>query len=396
MAEFDFIHNRAFDDRFSAFAPQTPQAKPGSTMFDRDYLDTGVKVLENGDVAFGFYAPDAQQVSIVFGVRASRPLQMEKQADGVWRAHLAYDPYFCGPKAFHFQVDGAVVVSPYCPQYYSHGMAINYVEIPDPNAPFVCLNKVPHGAVTIEFYWSHVLEDWQRCLVYTPPGYQNGGAYPVFYLQHGSGENETSWVYNGKAGHIMDNLIAEGKAVPCIIVMNDGMVRGKQENAQTIGTTFARSLLECCMPFIEEKYRTKQDKWSRAIAGFSMGSMQACVIGLENLDKFAYIGLFSGFMRKLGSYTINAAAPAQPEIENTHLQQMDDREAFTRQVRLFYRAMGTDDYYYDCFGQDDALCRESGYDQYPNYVRRTIEHYPHDWAVMRILLHDFAQRIFRE
>ena len=91
------------------------------------------------------------------------------------------------------------------------------------------MRDVPHGSVTTEFYWSDALETWQRCLVYTPPMYHEGGEYPVLYLQHGAGENETSWIYNGRASHIMDNLIADGKAVPFIIVMNDGMVRAKMK-----------------------------------------------------------------------------------------------------------------------------------------------------------------------
>ena len=391
MPKFDFVNNRVFDDRFSAFAPQGPQLKPGSSMFDPVPLDTGVKVKENGDVEFGFYAPEAKRVQIVFGVRASQPLAMEKDETGVWRATLTYDPTFCGPKAFEFEVDGARVLSSYCPQYYSHGMTINYVEIPDANAPFVLMRDVPHGSVTTEFYWSDALETWQRCLVYTPPMYQEGGEYPVLYLQHGAGENETSWIYNGRASHIMDNLIADGKAVPFIIVMNDGMVRAKNETMMAHGSAFASTLLDNCIPMIEKKYRVKRDKWHRAIAGFSMGSMQASVIGLTNLDLFAYIGVFSGFMRRLGR------GDGMDSLENNpHIRFMQDRERFLREVKLYYRAMGSNDFYFQSFENDNAMCEELGFNQYPNLVSRVIEGYPHDWAILRLLLHDFAQRIFRD
>ena len=98
MPIFDFTTNRVFDDRFSAFAPQGPQLKPGSSMFEPVPLDTGVRVRENGDVDFGFYAPNASRVCIVFGIRASQPLEMEKDDAGVWRATLNYDPQFCGPR----------------------------------------------------------------------------------------------------------------------------------------------------------------------------------------------------------------------------------------------------------------------------------------------------------
>ena len=392
MIKFDFIGNRVFDDRYSAFAPQTRQALPGSDMFNPNYIDTGVKVHENGDVDFGFYAPNANKVSIVFGIRSSKPLEMEKDSQGIWKATLAYDPVFCGPKAFHFDVDGAPVLSPYCPQYYSHGISINYVDIPDANTSFILMRDVPHGAVTNEFYWSDCLETWQRCLVYTPPGYENGGTYPVLYLQHGAGENETSWLYNGRAAHIMDNLIADKKISPFIIVMNDGMVRGKGEGPMSSGQAFSSTLIDNCIPFIERKYKVKSDKWNRAIAGFSMGSMQSSIIGLSNPDKFAYIGLLSGFMRRLGP-DVDGDATLQT---NPHLALMDDKERFLSEIKLYYRGIGSGDVYIKAFLTDDAFCAERGYDKYPNIIRRVVDNYPHDWAVLRILLHDFAQRIFKD
>lgn len=390
MDSFTFIHNRVFDTRCTAFAPQAPQRLPGASMFDRTALDTGAKVQENGDVYFGYYAPEAKSVSLVFGIRSNEPIPMEKGDDGVWRFTLPYSPTFCGPKAFQFRVDGVDCVSAYCSQYYSHSIAINYVEIPDPNAPFVLLNDVPHGSVSTEYFWSNALQDWTRCLVYTPPMYHEGGEYPVFYLQHGSGENETSWVYDGKANFIMDNLIAEGKAVPCIIVMNDGMVR--LNDGSPIGRDiFTQLLVEDCMPMIEKKYRVKADKWHRAIAGFSMGSMQACITALTHPELFAYVGLFSGFMRHLGP-----VGDKDKLFENhPHLSILEDRERFVREYKLFFRAWGSDDPYRSFFEADDEICREHGYDQYPNMVRMVLQDYPHDWAIMRVLLHDFAQRLFR-
>ena len=392
MANFDFVSNRVFDDRYSAFAPQGRQTLPGGDMFNPNYIDTGVKVHENGDVDFGLYAPNAGKVSVVFGIRSGRPMEMKKDGEGVWRATMAYDAGFCGPKAFHFDVDGAPVLSPYCPQYYSHGMSIHYVDIPDANTPYVLMRDVLHGSVTTEFYWSTHLETWQRCLVYTPPGYESGDDYPVLYLQHGGGENETSWVYNGRAAHIMDNLTADRKITPFIIVMNDGMVRGKGEGRMSNGQAFTNTLLDNCIPFIEKKYRVKADKWNRAIAGFSMGSMQSSIIGLSNPGKFAYIGLLSGFMRRLGP-AVDKDATLQT---NPHLALMDDRERFLSEIKLYYRGIGSGDIHIEAFKTDDAMCAERGYDKYPNVVRFVVDGYPHDWAVLRILLHDFAQRIFKD
>ncbi|MBR6115060.1 MAG: hypothetical protein IKQ10_07715 [Oscillospiraceae bacterium] len=391
MENFAFIGNRVFDDTISAFAPQEPQALPGADPFAPVPLDTGARVQPNGDVHFGFYAPDAASVEVSFGLIPETPLKMEKDGRGIWRAVLPYDPLFCGPKAFVFLIDGAEAVSPYCPLYYSHGKAINYVEIPDPNAPFVLMRDVPHGTVAAEYYWSDAFRAEQRCLIYLPPEYYRGGEYPVLYLQHGAGENETSWIFNGKVNHIMDNLIADGKIEPFIVVMNDGMQRAEGETLMNSGSGLARSLIESCIPMIERKYRVVADKRHRGIAGFSMGSCQASVIGLENTDVFAYIGLLSGFMRRVGP-----GLDTERSFEvNDHLRILEDRERFTREVALYYRGIGSMDRHIEPFRIDDEICIEKGFSAYPNIVRRVVEGYPHDWAVLRILYHDFAQRLFR-
>ncbi len=391
MATFDFLKNRVFDDRPTAFAPQGAQALPGKNFFDSTPLDTGAKVQENGDVKFGFYAPDAKSLAVSFGLKPESPLAMEKGEDGVWRATLKYDPLFVGPKAFVFLIDGAEAVSPYCSQYYSHGKAINYVEIPDPNAPFILMRDVPHGTVATEYYWSEAFESEQRCFIYLPPDYYKGGEYPVLYLQHGAGENETSWIYNGRVNHIMDNLIADGKVDPFIIVMNDGMQRAKNESMMSAGEGLAKSIIESCIPMIERKYRVIADKWHRGIAGFSMGSMQSCVIGLEHPETFAYIGLLSGFMRRVGP-----GKDLDKSFDfNSHLRVMQNKEKFLADVKLFYRGIGSKDSHVDAFLVDDEVCDEYGFSKYPNVVRNMIEGYPHDWAVLRILFHDFAQKLFK-
>ena len=390
MANFDFIGNRTFDERFSAFAPQSPQELPGERPFEPILIDTGVKVQPNGDVHFGFYAPDAASVEVWFGLTNAQ-LPLEKDAEGIWRGVLKYDPLFCGPKAFMFVLDGTKVLSPYCPLYYSHGTPINYVEIPDPNTPFVLMRDVPHGTLAAEFYWSDSFQAEQKCYIYLPPEYYKGGEYPVLYLQHGAGENETSWIYNGRVNHIMDNLIADGKIEPFIVVMNDGMQRAAYETTMDSGRGLARSLIESCIPMIERKYRVISDKWHRGVAGFSMGSVQASIIGLENTDVFGYIGLLSGFMRKVGP-----VLDTERSFDvNSHLRIMEDKERFEKEVALYYRGIGSADRHIQAFRIDDEICDEKGFSAYPNVVRNMVEGYPHDWAVLRILYYDFAQRLFR-
>lgn len=269
---------------------------------------------------------------------------------------------------------------------------MNYVEIPDPNAPYMTLRDVPHGSIVTEYYYSDVLEEWERCLIYLPPNYQEGGEYPVLYLQHGYSENETSWVYNAKINFILDNLIADGKALPFIVVMANGMFHGKYNIFADFQDPFERSLLTCLIPFIEKKYRVIKDKWHRGIAGFSMGSMQSSLIGLHNMDTFAYIGLLSGFMRRVGG----PEKDVDKSLEvNNHLLKMFDRENFEKEIKLFFRGIGSKDGTKKAFDVDDELLEEHGMTDCPNLVRFIAEGYPHDWSTMRILFTEFAQKVFK-
>ena len=382
--------DRVFDNQLCAFAPLKAQSLPGGAYFEYKAMDTGVKVLENGDVYFGYYAPEAQNVAVHFG--PMNPIVLEKGEDGIWKGILPFNKEFVGAKTFSFRVDGAEVVSHFCPTYFIGNSLMNYVEIPDPNADFLTMRDVPHGSIVTEFYWSSVLEEWERLLVYLPPMYHEGGEYPVLYLQHGYSENETSWIYNAKINFILDNLIADGKAEPFIVVMAHGMFHGKYNVFADFQAPFEKSLIECVIPFIESKYRVIKDKWHRGIAGFSMGSMQASLIGLHNMDKFAYIGLLSGFMRRVGG----AEKDKDKSLEvNEHLLNMFDRENFEKEIKLFFRGIGSNDGTKMAFDIDDELLEEHGMTDCPNLVRFVAQGYPHDWSTMRILFHEFAQKVFK-
>ena len=387
---FDFITNRVFDDRFSAFMPQAPeQITPG--MFDAVRIKTGAQVLPSGDVEFSLRAPEAQSVAVRFAA-SGKTVTLEKGEYGIWKGTLPYDPAFIGPKALDFVVDGAVVTSPYCPAYFSHDRLINYVDIPDPGATFCLMRDVPHGSVCTEFYWSRAFEDWQRCLVYLPADYfSTDKAYPVLYLQHGAGENETSWIYCGRTAHIMDNLIADGKARPFIIVMNNGMVRGKRDDNWMGFQGFEDTLIEDCIPFIEKKFRVLPGKENRAMAGLSMGSMQTSIIGLKHPELFSCLGLFSGFITTPRFDSGRSVQDYRP----AHLNMLRDRETFLREYKLYYRGIGTADIHYKAFLDDDKFLEEAGCADYPNICRRVFEGFPHEWSVWRYMLWEFAQAIFR-
>lgn len=387
--------NRAFDDRCYAFTPQVPESVPGPGLFNPIPINTGVKVLENGDVYFGVKAPEANEVILDFGMMALPPIKMEKGEDGIFTYTLKFDQKLVGPRAFMLFIDGARIISPFCPSFFSNGALQNYVEIPDPNADFVLFrDDIPHGTVASEFYYSDIIGTWERCLIYLPPDYfTSEKEYPVLYLQHGYAENETSWIYNGKVNHIMDNMIADGEAEPFIVVMNNGMFHGEGNIFANFQDVFEKSLIQCCIPAIEKKYRVIKDKWHRGVAGFSMGSMQAALYGLNDMDTFAYVGLLSGFMRRVG----RPDSDLNKDLElNCHLKKMFfEKENFLKENKLFFRGIGSEDTKNDVFTCDDELIAEYGLTDAPNMVRFKAEGYRHDWAAMRIEYHEFAKLLFK-
>lgn len=379
----EMLENRTYSHtpcHFSKLAPE--QVSPTDT------LQTGAIVQPNGDVLFRMYAPAAHSVSVDIAAHNIH-IELENNGDGIWEAVFPYR--FSGPKATEWRVDGNYVLHPYANIYFSYNRAVNYVDIPDPEMDYVLVKDVPHGSVSHEYFFSKATGNFESSLVYTPPGYESGDKkYPILYLQHGAGEGETSWIWNGKANFILDNLIAEGKCEPFIVVMNDGMIRTAEDGSQRFGRFhgFTHMLLEDCMPYIESKYRVIGDKWHRAMAGLSMGSMQTSIIGLSHPELFGWLGLFSGFM---GLPTADRTIEAQP-----HLAAFWDADKLQSNYRLFFRGIGEEDYFKNVFDADDAFCEERGIDpgHLPIHVRRI---YPgiHDWNVWRRCIHDFAQMIFK-
>ncbi|MCF0142273.1 MAG: hypothetical protein HUJ75_02735 [Parasporobacterium sp.] len=390
---FEYIdfNNGALLDTPGLFAVPPEQTQRGEDFWHPTVLDVGAKVLSNGDVDFGVYAPDAKTVTMVGLPEANAPCQ--RHEDGTWHYLLKWDAAFCGPKSFSFSIDGMTIVSPHCPVFYTRNHLINYVEIPDPNADFIYMRDVPHGSLVNDYYFSKTLNKYQRVISYLPPGYEKGGTYPVLYLQHGGWENETSWPYNGKVPHIMDNLIADGLAEPFIVVMGNGMIHFPDADRRKSHELFSENMTESLIPFIDGRYRTKADKWHRAIGGFSFGSEQSCFTGLNHPELFSHIGLLSGFMRMIGSEFEHDTTFET----NFHLKPLLNREQFEADYKLFYRAIGTSDFKYEAaFVPDNKICAENGFDKYKNYRHLEIEGYQHDWAALRILFHDFAQYLFKD
>lgn len=351
-------------------------------------LRTGALTLDNGDILFRMYAPEASSVRVKITIDKGIPdIELEKQNNGYFEGILPYQKRLAGAKTVNFYVDGAFVLHPYVPVFYWLGRPANYIEVPDEEELFLIERDIPRGSVTREYFRSETMGRFESCLVYTPPCYGDGRKYPVLYLQHGHTENEVSWVYNGKLPYIMDNLIAAGEAVPMLVVMLDGMVRKEGEPSFSYDT-FEHILLDDCMPFIERKYSVCTDKWHRAMAGLSMGSAQTSCVAFGHPELFAYAGLFSGFLELL--------AEMKPLEKCDYLQIMKDPERFAREFKVFYRSMGALDGFMKVFEKEGRFLEKYGIDRLPNYHSVVYPERYHDWGIWRLALRDFAQLIFKE
>jgi enterochelin esterase-like enzyme len=278
-------------------------------------------------VTFKFYAPNAQkvQVSIV-----NVPFDMTKGENGVWT--YTSEPQDLGYHNYWMIVDGAVVVDPATNAFIGYSHMCNGFEIPDPDGGFYALKDVLHGNVLIKNYYSTVAKSWRQIFVYTPPDYDQNikKRYPVLYLQHGGGEDQRVWIEMGRTNLILDNLIAEGKITPFIVVMETSAVTtprsvvpgppvprpaapaappagapaGAPAGSARPGGAFGMGgpgggiygqlMTTDLIPWVDKTFRTLSDQKNRAMAGLSMGAMQTRSVTLANLDKFSHIGLFSG------------------------------------------------------------------------------------------------------
>ena len=270
-------------------------------------------------VTFRFRAPDAQKVQVAI---ANVPFDMAKDTAGVWT--YTSEPQDAGYHNYWMIVDGAIVLDPATDTFIGYSHMCNGFEIPDPDGGFYELKDVPHGKVRIENYFSKTTDKWRKIYVYTPPDYDNNTSarYPVLYLQHGGGEDQRVWIEMGRTNVILDNLIAEGKAKPFIVVMETsaalkpGEVPAPPRPAQPAATpqgaqpaaapapapaparnrfdTYKEVMINDLIPWIDSNFRTLTDQQSRAMAGLSMGTRVTREVALTNLDKFAWLGIFSG------------------------------------------------------------------------------------------------------
>lgn len=360
---------------------------------------------------FRLVAPDAQKVQVKVG----KTFDMAKGADGVWT--VTTTPLVEGFHYYSIVVDGATVADPSTRTFFGSGWDNSAIEIPESSDVDYYLPKdVPHGQVSQRWYFSKVTGKWRRCYVYTPPDYDSGKArYPVLYLLHGWGENEQGWHNQGHADLILDNLIAAKRATPMIIVM-DNLNTAKPGEDATIfsarwlwpqppptapppeggqtaaparrlglagftGATFTEMMLADLIPMIERTYRARPGRENRAMAGLSMGGMQTFLTTLSNLDKFAYIGGFSGS-------TGGRGGAFDPKTSNNGV--FADPAAFNKKVEVLFLGIGSMEG--PGTGNFSEQLTKAG-------IRNVYFESPgtaHEWLTWRRCLNDFAPRLFKK
>ena len=328
------------------------------------------EILADGRVAFRIQAPDASSVKLR---TFDGEFPLVKDAQGLFMGTFDIGRGFI---YLFVQVDGAEVIWPYLPIGYGCSRPINYIDVPT-GEDYYEVKDVPHGTVEHLLFASKVTGRTETCLCYVPPMYDPAKHYPILYLQHGHSENEIGWVFQGKINLIADNLLAQGKMQPMIIAMCDGML---QIGGDYHPERFSEYLLTDVMPFVESRYPILRDREHRAMAGLSMGSMQTSVVTLSHPELFAWIGLFSGFLRVV----------MDKNNVNAHLDTLDDREAFLAGNRLFFRAMGTEDVFIERFYEDDKILEQKN-------IPTDRRMYPgkHVWQVWRRCAYDFLQLVFQ-
>lgn len=279
------------------------------------------QVMPDRHIAFRIYAPQAQAIRLAAGdiPGVGQTTSLTKGEGGVWEVTIG--PIDPGAYRYNFNVDGVATIDP-----VNHATSESNTNVWSlvvvPGSEVTDTRGVPHGAVAEVLYHSTALGAFRRMHVYTPPGYENGTAkYPVFYLLHGAGDSDDAWTTVGRAGIILDNLIAAGKAKPMVVVMPAGHTRRGPAPGGAVGRNATQEFVEDfngdVVPYVEKHYRVLTDRAHTAIAGLSMGGSQTLNIAIPHLDKYAYVGVFSsgligGFPALAAAGRGAAAAPVAP------------------------------------------------------------------------------------
>lgn len=382
-----------------AAALAQPAAQPGFHPPQAPHY-VSPEITADHHVIFRIFAPHAQSVH-VFGTDMPGLTQapaMTKGEHDIWE--LTFGPVDPGAYRYNFLVDGTTVLDDHNPatsESNNNPWSLVYV----PGAAFMDTNDVPHGAVASVTYYSKALSKFRRMHVYTPPGYETSTEkYPVFYLLHGAGDSDDSWTSVGRANFILDNLIAQGKAKPMIVVMPAGHTTHEPLRMPTtpaarrrmnFNDDFVREFTTDIMPLVESRYRVIPDRAHRAIAGLSMGGGQTLNIGIPHLDEFAYIGVFSSGL--FGVFPIAMPGQPTPAPDNTwelqYKTQLDDANLKSG-LKLFWFSTGSEDRLLPVTKATVEMFRKHGFS--PVFVPSPGAH---TWINWRNYLDQFAPQLFQ-
>lgn len=340
-------------------------------------------IMPDNSVVFQVKAPNAQKIQIDLGQK----YDMVKDANGIWTVRT--EPVEPGFHYYFLVIDDVPVADPASQSFYGTGRMASGIDIPEKGNDFYAVKDVPHGAISSKYYYSDVTGSWRWLFVYTPPGYNQNidTKYPVVYLQHGGGEDETGWVVQGKTDLIIDNLIAEGKAKSMIVVIANGNIGSGGGGYSTEAmAVFKREMTQVIVPFVDKNFRTVADAKNRAICGLSMGGGQSFYTGLDNLNIFGSVGVFSsgifgGIQNPSGS-----VFNAEKEIPGL----LSKSGEFNKKLDLFYVSCGESDPRIEHAKKAVAQMKEKG-------LNVDFNSFPgnHEWQVWRKSLCDFASRVFQ-
>ncbi|WP_294296218.1 alpha/beta hydrolase-fold protein [uncultured Chryseobacterium sp.] len=338
------------------------------------------QIMPNGKAIFRVKAPEAQKVQIDLG----KKYDLTKDSDGVWKTTT--DSLSEGFHYYSMVIDNVPVADPSSKSFYGMGRYASGIEVPFAGDGYYAMKDVPHGDIRIQNIFSKVTNSWRRVFIYTPPGYDKNTneSYPVLYILHGGGEDESGWAMQGKTNLILDNLIAEGKARPMIVVMPDANIgpAGFGSFGDRNLQMFDKELKESVIPFAEANFRVKKDAANRALAGLSMGGIYTLHTGIQNYNMFSSLGVFSS----------GWILPSLQETADKEYKFMtENKSQINSNIKNFWISMG---------GKED-IAYKNGQIMIKKLddlgIKYTYSEYPggHTWPVWRNNLYTFAQLLFK-
>ena len=344
------------------------------------------KVDKEGRAYFSIAAPEARKVVLDI---CSKKYDMQR--DGKGNFMVVTDPLPVGFHYYFMNINGVNFIDPSTETFFGCNREAGGIEIPEGEEGnyYRPQQGVPAGCVRSIYYYSNEQKTWRHAMVYTPAEYELKAnakkRYPVLYLQHGMGEDETGWSKQGHMQHIMDNAIAKGEAVPMIVVMESGDIKapfnfaggGSNEQGRSqYGASFYPVLLNDLIPYIDQNFRTKSDRENRAMAGLSWGGHQTFDVVLTNLDKFAWLGTFSGAIFGL-------------DVKTAYDGVFANADEFNKKIHYMYMNWGEEDFIKS--GEIVKQLRELGIKVDANESKGTA----HEWLTWRRGLHEFIPHIFK-